>query len=106
MCGGPLRSDSFQPIIQGPGVSVLISVPSEAALGERRVALVPESCKKLIQAGYAVAIESGAGREAYLPDDAYRDVGVAVESDPAALLNQADIVVRVNAPPLAGASGA
>ena len=84
---------------------MLISVPSEAALGERRVALVPESCKKLIQAGYAVAIESGAGREAYLPDDAYRDVGVAVESDPAALLNQADIVVRVNAPPLGGASG-
>ncbi|OGT94949.1 MAG: NAD(P) transhydrogenase subunit alpha [Gemmatimonadetes bacterium GWC2_71_9] len=84
---------------------MLISVPSEAALGERRVALVPESCKKLIQAGYAVAIESGAGRGAYLPDDAYRDVGVAVESDPAALLNQADIVVRVNAPPLGGASG-
>lgn len=84
---------------------MLISVPSEAALGERRVALVPESCKKLIQAGYAVAIESGAGRGAYLPDDAYRDVGVAVESDPAALLNKADIVVRVNAPPLGGASG-
>ena len=84
---------------------MLISVPTESALGERRVALVPESCKKLIQAGYAVAIESGAGRGAYLPDDAYRDVGVAVESDPAALLNQADIVVRVNAPPLGGASG-
>ena len=84
---------------------MLISVPTEAAPGERRVALVPESCKKLIQAGYAVAIESGAGRGAYLPDDAYRDVGVAVESDPAALLNQADIVVRVNAPPLGGASG-
>ena len=84
---------------------MLISVPTESALGERRVALVPESCKKLIQAGYAVAIESGAGREAYLLDDAYRDVGVAVESDPAALLNQADIVVRVNAPPLGGASG-
>mgnify|MGYP001566618450 CR=1 FL=1 len=84
---------------------MLISVPTEAALGERRVALVPESCKKLIQAGYAVAIESGAGRGAYLPDDAYRDVGVAVETDPAALLNKADIVVRVNAPPLGGASG-
>jgi NAD(P) transhydrogenase subunit alpha len=69
------------------------------------VALVPESCKKLIRAGYAVAIESGAGRGAYLPDDAYRDVGVALESDPAALLNKADIVVRVNAPPLGGASG-
>jgi len=84
---------------------VLISVPTEAALGERRVALVPESCKKLIQAGYSVAIESGAGRGAYLPDDAYRAVGVAVESDAAALLGKADIVLRVNAPPLGGSSG-
>jgi len=42
-----------------------------------------------------VAIESGAGRGAYLPDDAYRDVGVAVESDPAALLNQADQLSNV-----------
>ena len=58
---------------------MLISVPKETSLGERRVALVPESCKKLIQAGYTVAIESGAGDGAYLPDNAYRDVGVSVE---------------------------
>ena len=35
-----------------------IGVPKETAPGERRVALVPESCKKLIQAGYEVAIEA------------------------------------------------
>lgn len=84
---------------------MLISVPKETSLGERRVALVPESCKKLIQAGYTVAIESGAGDGAYLPDTAYRDVGVAVEGDPAALLSKADVVLRVNAPPVGGASG-
>ncbi|MEK6610110.1 MAG: Re/Si-specific NAD(P)(+) transhydrogenase subunit alpha [Gemmatimonadota bacterium] len=84
---------------------MLISVPRETALGERRVALVPESCKKLIQAGYAVAIESGAGDGAYLSDHAYREVGVAVEGDPAALLSKADVVLRVNAPPVGGAPG-
>ena len=35
-----------------------IAVPKETAPGERRVALVPESCKKLMQAGYEIAIEA------------------------------------------------
>jgi NAD(P) transhydrogenase subunit alpha len=83
---------------------VLISVPQETAPGERRVALVPESCKKLIQAGYAVALEAGAGTEAAFPDAAYGDVGVTIERDPAALLGRADFVARVNAPP-AGLAG-
>jgi NAD(P) transhydrogenase subunit alpha len=41
-----------------------IAVVKETAPGERRVALVPESCKKLIAAGYEISIESGAGRTA------------------------------------------
>ena len=84
---------------------MLISVPRETAPGERRVALVPESCKKLIQAGYSVAIESGAGDAAYLPDAAYREVGVTVDGNPAGFLSKADVVLRVNAPPVGGASG-
>ena len=75
-----------------------IAVPRETARGERRVALVPESCKKLIQAGYAIAIEGGAGDAAGFPDESYREVGVAPESDPAALLASADLVLKVTAP--------
>ncbi len=75
-----------------------ISVPKETMPGERRVALVPESCKKLIAAGYAVAIEAGAGEASYFSDDAYRAVGATVESDAASLLSKADFVARVNAP--------
>ena len=41
-----------------------IAVPQETAPGERRVALVPESCKKLAQAGYEVSVEADAGRDA------------------------------------------
>mgnify|MGYP003446745007 CR=1 FL=1 len=42
-----------------------IAVPKETRLGERRVALVPESCKKLVQAGFSVAVEAGAGATAW-----------------------------------------
>ena len=75
-----------------------IGVPRETSSGERRVALVPESCKKLIQAGYTIAVESGAGEEAGLPDSLYREVGVSVESDPSAVLGSADLVLKVNPP--------
>ena len=79
-----------------------IAVPKETAPGERRVALVPESGKKLKQAGYDISVEQGAGVAAGYPDEAYRDVGMAVESDPAALLGAADVVLKVGPPSVDG----
>ena len=75
-----------------------IAVPRETSPGERRVALVPESCKKLIQAGYAISVESGAGDAAGYPEASYREAGVGFESDPATLLGSADLVLKVTAP--------
>jgi len=79
-----------------------IGVPKETAPGERRVALVPESCKKLKQAGYDIAVEAGAGAAAGYPDDAYREAGAALEADPAALLGGADVALKVGPPLLDG----
>jgi NAD(P) transhydrogenase subunit alpha len=80
-----------------------IAVPKETRPGERRVALVPESCKKLVQAGYAVAVEAGAGLAAHYLDDAYVQAGATIEPDPAALLGSADFVCKVNGPAVAAA---
>ena len=54
-----------------------IAVPQETAPGERRVALVPESCKKLVQAGYEVSVEADAGRDA-----GYSDAPIARRAPP------------------------
>jgi len=80
-----------------------IAVPKETRPGERRVALAPDSCKKLVQAGYAISLESGAGDAAFLPDDAFREVGAAVETDAAAMVGSADIILHVNPPAADGA---
>src|SRR5512135_3879665 len=80
-----------------------IAVPKESAPREQRVALVPESCKKLIQAGYDIAVEAGAGVSAGFSDAAYQEMGATVAADPAALLGSADVVLKVNAPALAAA---
>ena len=72
-----------------------LAVPREIREDECRVALVPESCKKLIKAGVEIAVESGAGARAFLPDDAFRDAGATVVDDAAALLGGADFVFKV-----------
>ena len=74
-----------------------IGVPKETAAGERRVALVPESAKKLIQAGYQIVVEAGAGSAAGFPDPAYREAGVTLDPAPGAVLG-ADLVLKVNPP--------
>ena len=74
-----------------------IGVPKETTVGERRVALVPESGKKLIQAGYEVTVEAGAGTAAGFPDAAYREAGATLESSSAAVLGS-DLLLMVNAP--------
>ncbi len=75
-----------------------IAVPQETAPGERRVALVPESCKKLVQAGYEVSVEADAGRDAGYSDAAYREAGGTIETDRSALVSDADIMLKVGPP--------
>ncbi len=75
-----------------------LAVPREAREGETRVALVPESVKKLTSAGFTVAVERGAGGAAFYADQAYADAGAALEADAAALAGGADMVLRVGAP--------
>jgi NAD(P) transhydrogenase subunit alpha len=59
---------------------------------------VPESCKKLMQAGYEVSVETGAGTAAGYTDAAYREAGATLESDRAALVGGADILLKVGPP--------
>ena len=75
-----------------------IVVVRETAPGERRVALVPESCKKLIQAGYDITIEAGAGEAAGFPDALYADVKASLWGDPVSLIAEGDLILKVTAP--------
>ncbi|GHC08258.1 NAD(P) transhydrogenase subunit alpha [Thermomonas carbonis] len=79
-------------------MAVNIGVARESAAGERRVALTPETCKKLVAAGATVRIESGIGDGAYFPDQAYVDAGAHVTAHPR---EGADIVLCVQPPSVA-----
>ena len=75
-----------------------IAVPREIRADETRVALDPESCKKLIQLGIEVVVEAGAGTAAHFSDQAYQAAGATLAADAAALFTGADFVLKVNAP--------
>lgn len=75
-----------------------IVVLREKQAGEARVALMPESVKKLVALKVSVLVESGAGISAARSDVDYTEAGAAISSDRTALLQGADVLVAVNRP--------
>jgi NAD(P) transhydrogenase subunit alpha len=81
-----------------------IAVLKEAA-GETRVAANPETVKKFAAIGAQVAIESGAGDAASIPDSAFSEAGASIGSRKDALKG-AGIILCVNGPDPQSLSGA
>src|SRR5919206_3235737 len=71
-----------------------VGVPRETASGERRVALVPETVKRLAGGGFDVVVERGAGEAASFADSAYEEAGASIAGD----VYDSDAVAKV-APP-------
>src|SRR5580765_6074707 len=76
-------------------MAVRIGVGRETAAGERRVAMTPETCGKLVKAGAQVALAPGSGVAAGFIDQAYVDAGAVLTDAPYA---DADMVLSVQAP--------
>lgn len=77
-------------------MSLKIAAPRERANGERRVAIDPGIMNKLKQLGLDVLIEQGAGSAAQIQDSAFQ--GATIVDSAANLYQQADIVLKVQAP--------
>ena len=75
-----------------------IAIPREVAEGEQRVAVVPDTVKKLVSDGNAVMIQSEAGTGAGHSDEAYRDAGASIAADEASATGSADLILRINPP--------
>jgi len=75
---------------------MLIGIPMETLAGETRVAVTPETVKKLKAQGHTLRVQSGAGIAASVTDDAYVAAGAEI-TDAAGALG-ADMVLKVRAP--------
>ncbi|MGC0314499.1 NAD(P) transhydrogenase subunit alpha [Kitasatospora acidiphila] len=79
--------------------AMTVGVLRETALGERRVALVPELVRAVGALGLTVLVEPGAGTRAWFPDEAYAAAGAGLVPH-AELLHRADVLLGVQAPHL------
>ena len=75
-----------------------IGIPKEIHQGEKRVATTPEAATQIMKLGFSVSIESGAGLNADISDEAYKEVGVEVIADTRTLWKQSNIIMKVRAP--------
>src|SRR3989304_4659782 len=75
-----------------------IAVPKEIGPGEARVAIVPETIRRLVKKGLEVSVESGAGEGARFADEEYKEAGALIEPSANSLLGAADVVVKVQHP--------
>jgi NAD(P) transhydrogenase subunit alpha len=75
-----------------------VAVRKEGAAGERRVAIVPDSVKRLVAKKIEVSVEAGAGALSFAADDEYRAAGARVDASLDALLADADAVIQIRPP--------
>jgi H+-translocating NAD(P) transhydrogenase subunit alpha len=77
--------------------SLIVGVPRETAPGERRVAMTPDTVKRLTASGVVVKIESGAGLASGHSDDAYVVAGATIVADATEAFD-AQVVIKVQKP--------
>ena len=77
---------------------MIVGVPRESTPGERRVALVPDTVKRLADAGVDVLVEAGAGEAASFLDASYVDAGARIAPGVDELFSEADVICKVQKP--------
>lgn len=75
-----------------------IGVPKEIKIGETRVAMTPNLCRRVIGLGAEVMVEKGAGTRAGFTDEQYRQAGAQIVTTAARVWGSAELIVKVKEP--------
>ncbi len=75
-----------------------IGIPKEIHPGERRVAATPQTVIRLCKLGFAVLVETGAGREIDCFDSTYKEAGATIVEDVRELWASSDVIMKVRPP--------
>jgi len=81
---------------------MLIGIPTETTVGETRVAVTPETAKKLKAQGHTIRVQSGAGLAASVTDAAYQAAGADITDAMGAF--GCELVLKVRSPTVAEAA--
>ncbi|MES1022513.1 Re/Si-specific NAD(P)(+) transhydrogenase subunit alpha [Gloeocapsa sp. BRSZ] len=75
-----------------------LAVAKEIEVGERRVALVPDTVARLVKQGIEVWVEAGAGESSFFTDTDYETAGAKIINDTDTLWRETDVLLKVGIP--------
>ncbi len=75
-----------------------IGIPQEIMTGEGRVALTPEACKTLTEAGHTVYVQQNAGSNSGYTDLDYKNDGAVLVESAQQLYREAQLIIKVKQP--------
>ncbi len=78
--------------------SKIIGIPKEIKPMEGRIALVPHAVQDLVQMGFVVWVEAGAGQLSGFSDQDYLNAGASIADTHEALFDKAELIVKVKEP--------
>jgi len=77
---------------------MIIGIPKELKLAEKRVAITPAGVRTLMKERHVVLIEAGAGLGSGFSDESYAQAGARVRKDPEEIWADSEMVLKVKEP--------
>ncbi len=77
---------------------MIIGVLREIMHSEQRVSAIPETVKKMVDSGAEVLFQSEAGIGSHYADEAYKEAGAKIISDPQVIFEKSEIILKVKEP--------
>ena len=75
-----------------------IAIAKEIEVGERRVALIPDTVARLVKQGVEIWVEAGAGEASFFSNEAYEAAGAKIIYDVGVLWSEAEVLLKVSVP--------
>jgi len=73
---------------------MIIGVLREIMHSEQRVSAIPETVKKMVDSGAEVLFQSEAGIGSHYADEAYKEAGAKIISDPQVIFEKSEIIEK------------
>jgi alanine dehydrogenase len=93
-----MAADAGKRSFQEESSIMRIGLPKEIKNHEYRVGLTPAGVRELVSHGHEVVVQTAAGAEIGLSDDAYKAAGAAVVDTPQEVFAGAEMIIKVKEP--------
>ncbi len=80
--------------------SMLVGVPKESYLDEKRVAVIPKDVKRFLRLGAEVLVEKDLGERSEFSNEEYEEAGAKISTERDKILQTSDIILRIRKPAL------